>query len=270
MIKNYPFLNPMPRVVAHRGDSHNFPENTIEAFGSAVEMKVDVIETDVHLSKDGHIVIWHDETLDRNTDGSGRIEDFTLKELKKLDAGYTFSPDGGKTFPFRKKGVKLATLDEALNAFPNQRFNVDLKSKEKEIVGVFEKVVVKNNSIDKVLCASFHLKNLNMMRKLNPNILTSLTTIEVVSYLLKQKLSLLPKKEKLLRPLVFQVPVRQWGIEVITKKFVDDLHKIGSVIQVWTINDEKEMRRLFELGVDSVMTDDPATLIEVVNSLNLQ
>ena len=104
------FFDPMPKVVAHRGDSAHFPENTLHAFESAYAMGVDVIETDVHLSKDGEVVIWHDPTLDRNTNGSGMIEEHTLAELKKLDAGYTFTKDGGKTFPFRAQGVQLCTL----------------------------------------------------------------------------------------------------------------------------------------------------------------
>ncbi|NBK24594.1 MAG: glycerophosphodiester phosphodiesterase, partial [Spirochaetia bacterium] len=100
------FFDPMPKVVAHRGDSAHYPENTLHAFESAYAMGVDVIETDVHLSKDGEVVIWHDPTLDRNTNGSGMIEDHTLSELKELDAGYTFTKDDGKTFPFRGKGVQ--------------------------------------------------------------------------------------------------------------------------------------------------------------------
>ena len=123
---NHPFLSPMPRVVAHRGDSKYYPENTIPAFISAREIGVDVIETDVHLTRDGKIVIWHDPTLERNTNGKGTIESHTLSELKALDAGYTFTEDGGKTYPFRGKGVQLATLDEALKALPDTRFNIYL------------------------------------------------------------------------------------------------------------------------------------------------
>ena len=105
------FLSPMPRVVAHRGDSAFFPENTAEAFSSAASLGIDVIETDVHLTKDGEIVIWHDPTLERNTDGKGTLESHTLAELKRYDAGYTFTRDGGKTYPFRGKGVKLMQLE---------------------------------------------------------------------------------------------------------------------------------------------------------------
>ena len=122
------FIMPV-RLIAHRGFSGLAPENTIPAFRSAVEMDIDVIETDIHITKDGRLVIWHDPTLERNTDGKGRIEDHTISELRQFDAGYTFSADGGKTFPFRGKGVRICTLDEALEECPDERFNIDLKTK---------------------------------------------------------------------------------------------------------------------------------------------
>ena len=265
-----PFLQPLPVVVAHRGDSKHYPENTLEAFTSATKMGIDVIETDVHLSKDGVIVIWHDPTLERNTDGKGMVEELTLAELKALDAGYTFTQDHGKTFPFRGKGIRLTTLQEALQACPKQRFNVDLKSKTPAIVDEFIAVVKSLGAEDRVLCASFHLSNLQRMRKLCPEILTSVTTLEVVPLLFRQRLGILPKEVVKGRTLVFQVPVRQWGIEVITASFIRDFHARGAVIQVWTINDRHEMRRLFHLGVDTIMTDDPATVIEIARGMGLR
>ena len=211
------FLDPMPRVVAHRGDSANYPENTLEAFRSAVEMGIDVVETDVHLSKDGVIVIWHDPTLERNTDGKGTLESHTLAELKQYDAGYTFTKDGGKTFPFRGKGVRLCTLEEALTACPEQRFNIDLKTKDLRIVDEFIRVIRKHKAENRVVGASFHLSNLKALRKKAPEILTSVTTAEVVPLLFRQKLHLLPSHFN--RKLIFQVPIKQWGIQVITPSF---------------------------------------------------
>jgi glycerophosphoryl diester phosphodiesterase len=268
---NEHFLNPLPIVVAHRGDSKNYPENTLEAFVSAYHMGIDVIETDVHLSKDGVVVVWHDDTLERNTDGSGLIEDHTLEELKRLDAAFTYTADRGLTYPFRGKGIRIATLAEALEACPGQRFNVDLKSKTPLIVDTFIEVVMSHQAQDRVLCASFHLSNLKLMRRRCPVILTSLTTKEVVPLLARQKLGLLPRHQgPQSRTLVFQVPVRQWGIEVITPSFIKDFHKMGAIIQVWTINDRQEMLRLFRLGVDTIMTDNPAVVIDVARELHLR
>lgn len=253
------FLDPMPRVVAHRGDSANYPENTLEAFISASKLNIDIIETDVHITKDGEIVIWHDPTLERNTDGKGTIESHTLAELKTYDAGYTFTKDGGKTYPFRGKGVKICTLDEALKACPNERFNIDLKSKNPEIVDAFVSVIRENHAENRVCCASFHLSNLKKIRRTAPDILTSITTLEVIPKILfRSFFSNKPFK----RTIIFQVPPEQWHIKVITDKFIKKMHEKGAVIMVWTINKEEEMHRLFSLGVDTIMTDNPRLLIE--------
>ena len=268
MSKFQSFLDPMPRVIAHRGDSKNNPENTIPAFLSAVKMGIDVIETDVHLSRDGVLVIWHDPTLERNTDGRGTIESKSYEELLKYDAGYTFTKDGGKTFPFRGKGIKLCTLDEALKACPDERFNIDLKSKDLRIVDEFIRVIRKNKAERRVNCASFHYSNLCEVRRKAPDILTSITTKEVIPLLIRQKLNILPKEFK--RKIIFQVPRTQAGINVVTPSFVKEMHKRGAVVMVWTINDEKSMRELFEMGVDSVMTDDPALVIKVALDMGLR
>ncbi len=260
------FFSPMPVVVAHRGDSRHYPENTLEAFASAVQMGVDVIETDVHLSRDGYLVIWHDPTLERNTNGSGRIEDHTLQELKELDAGYTFSPDGGKSFPFRGTGIRLATLEEALTAFPHQRFNVDMKSRNPAIVDAFIDVIRRTHAEKRVIAASFAVQTLRRIRRKAPDIQSSLAQAEVIRYLLRFRLGLLPRRLHPTLPTVFQVPTGAGPITLITPRFVKAMHQRGAIIQVWTINEREEMIRLLDMGVDSVMTDDPALLQEVVQS----
>ena len=265
---NESFLSPLPRVVAHRGDSANYPENTLPAFLSGVKMGLDVIETDVHLTRDGEIVIWHDPTLERNTNGSGTLEIHTLRELKQLDAGYTFTKDGGKTFPFRGKGVQLCTLDEALEACPDERFNIDLKSQEEEIVETYIKVIRKHNAENRVCTASFHLNNLKKLRKLAPDLLTSVSTLEVAPLVFRTKLHCLP--DHFDRKIIFQVPVQMYGVKIVTEHFIREMHKRDAVIMVWTINDEKEMERLYSMGVDTIMTDDPALLIKTAERLGLR
>ena len=267
-MSNHSFLEPMPRVIAHRGDSRNYPENTLPAFESAVRMGIDVVETDIHLTKDGVLVIWHDPTLERNTDGSGRIEDHTLEELRRFDAGYTFTQDGGKTFPFRGKGVRICTLAEALEHCPGQRFNIDLKTKCPEIVDEFIKVIREHDAVDRVVGASFHLSNLKRLRRLAPDFLTSITTAEVVPLLFRQKTHTLPKAFK--RKIIFQIPMAAGPVKVVTPAFVKAMHQRGAVVMVWTINDEETMRKLFEMGVDSVMTDDPALVIKVADEMNIR
>ncbi|MBO8442960.1 MAG: glycerophosphodiester phosphodiesterase [Spirochaetes bacterium] len=267
-MSHHSFLEPMPRVIAHRGDSRNYPENTLPAFESAVRMGIDVVETDIHLTKDGVLVIWHDPTLERNTDGRGRIEDHTLEELRRFDAGYTFTQDGGRTFPFRGKGVRICTLAEALEHCPGQRFNIDLKTKCPEIVDEFIKVIREHDAVDRVVGASFHLSNLKRLRRLAPDFLTSVTTAEVVPLLFRQKTHTLPKAFK--RKIIFQIPMAAGPVKVVTPAFVKAMHQRGAVVMVWTINDEETMRRLFAMGVDSVMTDDPALVIKVADEMNIR
>ena len=262
------FLSPMPRIVAHRGDSANYPENTLPAFLSGVRMGIDVIETDVHITRDGEIVIWHDPTLERNTDGEGALEIHTLKELKRLDAGYTFTKDGGKTYPFRGKGIQLCTLSEALEACPDERFNIDLKSQEEDIVERYIDVIRKHNAENRVCTASFHLNNLRKLRRLAPDLLTSVSTLEVAPRVLKTKMHMLPAAFD--RKIIFQVPVRQYGITIINKRFIDEMHRRDAVVMVWTINEEEEMERLYKLGVDTIMTDDPALLIKTAERLGIR
>ena len=267
-MSEYAFLSPMPRVIAHRGDSHNYPENTLPAFRSAVEMGIDVVETDIHITKDGVLVIWHDPTLERNTDGKGRVEDHTLEELRRYDAGYTFTKDGGRTYPFRGKGITICTLAEALQACPDQRFNIDLKTKCPQIVDEFIRVIRQHDAVDRVVGASFHLSNLKRLRRLAPDFLTSVTTAEVVPLLLRQKTHTLPKTFK--RKIIFQIPRQASFIKVVTPSFVREMHRRDAVVMVWTINDEQSMRELFAMGVDSVMTDNPALVIKVAGEMGIR
>lgn len=260
---NRSFFTPMPRILAHRGDSARFPENTLPAFLSAAELGVDVIETDVHLTSDGQIIIWHDDTLDRETDGSGPVEDHTLKELLTLDAGYHFSTDGGQTFPFRGTGIHMLTFEDALQALPHMRFNVDLKTDHTDIAQAFGELVERHQAQDRILCASFHADNLIHVRRKFPDLATSMSRKEVRTLVFMQKLHL-PLWRSAVPGIAFQVPEREGRITVITPGFIRRFHRMGIHIQVWTINDAAAMHRLLDMGVDGIFTDDPRVLIAVL------
>jgi len=156
-------------------------------------------------------------------------------------------------------------LNEALQDCKKQRFNVDLKSKDPKIVEAFTEVIKKNGAQDRVLCASFHLSHLKRVRKETPEILTSVTTLEVLKLLMQQKMHILPKQLDVEKTLVFQVPVAQWGLKVITPQFIEEFHKRKAVIMVWTINDEKTMNSLFDMGVDTIMSDNASLLLSVAS-----
>jgi glycerophosphoryl diester phosphodiesterase len=258
-----PFFSPNPVILAHRGDSAEYPENTLPAFESAQRIGVDVIETDVHLSRDGEVIIWHDETLGRTTDGTGPVERYTYAQLLEFDAAWQFTKDGGKSFPFRGTGVKLLRLAEALEKLPDMRFNVDLKQNDTDLADAFCKLVLDFGAEDRVLCASFHTPVLQYVRRTYPMITTSIAEHEVKRLLIMQKLHI-PIRQKWVPGMAFQVPVSRGGIKVITPGFIRTFHRLGIAIQVWTINDESQMRQLLKMGVDGIFTDNPRLLKQVV------
>lgn len=262
-----PFFTPPPRILAHRGDSANHPENTLPAFLSAAELGVDAIETDMHLTADGRLVIWHDDTLDRGTNGTGVVEQYTLKELRTLDAGYAFTTDGGATFPFRDRGIRIMLLEEALEALPGMRFNIDMKSDDPRIAKEFAGVIRAMRAHDRVLGASFLLRNLKALRRELPDLPTSFAPPEVIRLLLLQRLGLLPRRAWTSGPQrALQVPEYQGRIQVVSKISIKAFQAMGLAVHVWTVNDPKDMRRLLEMGVDGIFTDDPRTLIKILRS----
>ena len=262
----HPFFNKPLRIVAHRGDSANFPENTLPAFKSAAELGVDCIETDVHLTKDGICVIWHDDTVERLIGVKGLVSDKTYKELMSVDAGNKFTQDKGKTFPFRGKGVTIATFDEALKENPEMRFNVDLKDDNIELVHEFAKIVKKNNAQNRVLGASFHNRIIKSIRKIIPEIASSFSETEMRKIVILNKMSILKFHGKFNADAA-QVPEYDNKTKIITKSFIRNLHKKGVKVHVWTVNRKSEMQRFFNMGVDAIITDNPRLLLETANEI---
>lgn len=167
------YFDPVPKVMAHRGDSKFFPENTMPAFLSAAELKVDVIETDIHITIDNHVVIWHDDNLARIANIEGKISEHSYQELLTVDPGYNFSNDGGKTFPFRNKGLKIVEFAELLESLPHVKFNVDLKTKSPMLVQRTIEILKQTASLHRVCLGSFHNSNIKELRRLCPEALTS-------------------------------------------------------------------------------------------------
>ncbi len=254
-------------VFAHRGASKYFPENTLPAFRRAADLGADFIETDVHLTKDGKYVIIHDDTIERITDGQGMVSDYTMDELKRFDAGYNFTNDGGNTYPFRGKGVRLMSLEELLGEFPGQRFNIDLKNKKPEQAGAFIEVLRKFNAFDRVIAASWYCANLKALRNACWEIVTSFSSMEVLWIYFMYKSGLLFFKRSF-RGSALQVP-EKWGqFSLVTRGLLKDLHSKGVRVHVWTVNREDVMRRLIDAGVDGIMSDDPELLLRTLGRLD--
>ena len=258
------FLIPEPRIFAHRGDAAHFPENTLPSFESAIEIGADVIETDVQRSKDGRFMIFHDDTLDRVTDGRGRIGDYKLDELKRFDAGYRYSEDG-ESFPFRGRGITIPSLEEALRGFPQQRFNIDLKADDPSQAGDYCALIRGCNAVERVLTASEFTGNLMAVRRLLPEMATSASHREVANVFFLYRSGLLFLKKDLAAD-ALQIPefYRRW--HVASPGMVRQIRGKGIRVHVLTVNAEADMRRLLDAGVDGIMTDDPRLLKKVIES----
>lgn len=259
------FSGPAPRLFAHRGASARAPENTLESFRLAREQGAPYLELDVHLSADGELVVIHDSSVSRTTGRRGRVENMTLAELRKLDAGYKFTMDHGRTFPYRGKGLKIPTLDEVLETFPEMRITIELKPTR---AGVAEKLAEKlrlHHAEERVIVASSEHELLGRFREVAPRVATSFSKDEVKDFLARLRGGGMDGY----RPpgMAFQVPEYKGLRRVVSKPVIDAVHRLGVEIHVWTVNEPVHIARLLDWGVDGIMTDDPGRAIANVTAL---
>lgn len=252
-----------PLVMAHRGGAGLWPENTAHAFRQSVALGVDVLEMDLHGTSDGALVVIHDATVERTTNGTGRVNALTLAELKKLDAGYRWTNDGGRTFPFRSKGITVPTLREVLDEFPSARLNIDIKQAQPSLVESFCRMLRENRATGRVTVASFSASTLAEFRHACPEVRTSASIDEVFALASDLQAGRDIAADKT-RVRLVQVPERAFGQGWLTAELVAAAHRAGVEIHVWTINEEAAMRRFLALGVDGIMTDYPDKLIALL------
>ncbi|MGO9830019.1 MAG: glycerophosphodiester phosphodiesterase [Myxococcaceae bacterium] len=245
--------------ISHRGGAALAPENTRAAFDAAVERwHTDVLELDVHLTRDGALVVSHDATLERCTNGTGRIAEATLAELQQLDAGYRFTPDGGKTFPFRGQGVRLPSLHEVLRAYPGLPLNLELKA---DTPGAAEALAreVRGMGAGPRVCLGSELDALGQK-------LVALLP-EVAHFYPHQALSQAVLALKAGEPVaedtpysVLDMPYRLGDVVLVDAAFLAAAARVGKWVNVWTVDAEEDMRTLVALGVGGIMTDRPDVL----------
>jgi len=246
--------------LAHRGGKGLWPENTIYGYKNALASGADVLEIDIRRTKEGIIVISHDERVDKTTDGSGEIRTFTLQELQQLDAGYRWSIDG--TYPYRGAGHIIPTLDGVLGQFPDARFNIDIKENTDELIGGLCDLIGKHNAHGRVRVASFHNEAIRKFRKRCPNVPTSAGSAECIRFFILSRLRLTFLYDPPFSAL--QVPSKYGILDVVNSTFIEAAHRKGLEVHAWTINDRNDMRRLIALGVDGIITDYPDRLSEVL------
>jgi glycerophosphoryl diester phosphodiesterase len=246
----FPFLeHPRPIALAHRGGAEEAPENTMAAFENARRLGLRYVETDVQLSRDGALLTFHDDRLDRVTDRRGAIADLPWSELRGARV------HGREAIPH---------LEEALDAFPEQRFVIELKTDR--TVEPLTEAIRRTGAIDRVCVGSFSDARIRRARKiLGPRLCTSLGRLGV----LRLRLASLGLPCGGFVEAAAQVPVRHHGLPVVDKRMLATARARGIQIQVWTVNREAEMEHLLDLGVDGIMTDRPSLLKAVLKRRGL-
>ncbi|MEC8721416.1 MAG: glycerophosphodiester phosphodiesterase [Candidatus Thermoplasmatota archaeon] len=258
-----------PLIIAHRGGSITFPENTMAAFEGAAKLGVDVIEMDFQLTSDDKLVTMHDDSVDRTTNGTGLVREMDLEQIQNLDASTNFLDINGDN-PWIDTHLPPLTIEQVLDRFLNSphRLSFEIKNEgvEGEIAAEVMYEAIRMRQMEKrVEIGSFHIESLYAMRNLSKgSIATSGAESEI------QKCILLPMLQLdrwWLDPgpaSVLQIPMEWDGINLATKGIVDRAHQHGQAVQFWTINERESMDHLIEIGADGIMTDDPILLREAV------
>ncbi|EGL83577.1 glycerophosphoryl diester phosphodiesterase [Caldalkalibacillus thermarum TA2.A1] len=284
---DYPFFegDKKPLVIAHRGGAALAPENTLLAFEQALELGVDVIEFDAHMTRDGHLVVIHDETVDRTTDGEGRVDALTLDQIKALDAAYTFRDIRGN-YIFRNQGVTIPTVEEVFKAFPSARMLIELKYAEpdEESPGYFPGVIGAGETVKQVMARK--LWELIEAYNMEDQVLVASFDDEILSYFQSYAQGRVPivagQQEairfafyhktflsRLYRPQadVMSLPPEHNFFNLTDQRLINGAKKLNMPIFYWTINEEEVIRDLLLKGVDGIITDRPDLLIRVMNEM---
>ena len=247
-----------PLVFAHRGGRAIGPENTLVAFDLGVANGADGMELDVHLSRDGRVVVCHDPTVDRTTDGRGPLADRTAAELAALNATVRYGTDLEHAWTGARAGIP--TLDDVLARYPEARVIVEIKDGTDACAAAVVDSVRSARALDRVCVGSFSLRALLAVRAREPQLVTGAAPKEGQRALVRSWIGLGPGR---VAYRAFQVPEQAGRLKVITPRFIRAVHKIDAAIYVWTINEPADMRRLFDWGVDGIITDRPDVAVEV-------
>jgi glycerophosphoryl diester phosphodiesterase len=253
--------------IAHRGGARLAPENTMLAFRQAVETYgTDMIETDVHLTRDGEVVVFHDDTLGRCTDGFGPLSDRTWAELSSLDAGYRWTEDGA-TFPFRGQGARIPRLVEVLRAFPDLRLNVDLKPAVPGLAEAFVGVVRAEKATGRICAGSEHDALAATLADLAPELCLFYPRRALTDLVTAIHRKRTPPDDP--RFLVLDMPYRLGPLPIVNGRLLGVAARMGRWVNVWTVDDERDMRRLARLGVGGIMTDRPDRLRAILEETRM-
>jgi glycerophosphoryl diester phosphodiesterase len=256
------FAGATPRVFGHRGAAGLAPENTLPSFALALALGADMLELDVHASRDGVIVVIHDPSLERTTNGTGAVREHSLYELQELDAGHHFTRNGND-YPYRGHGLRIPTLEALLKDFPLAYCNIEIKQAEPPIVAQVVEVIQRLGAQHRVLLAAEDDTIMQEIHHLAGDIATSFSAVEVADFISRVQTGNWAGYRPSGRAL--QIPPRFNDIELVTTETVAAAHRCGLEVHVWTINDADEMKGLLALGVDGIISDVPGLARVVVN-----
>ena len=246
-----------PVPIAHRGSRLLWPENTMLGFQRVYDLGFRHFETDLHLTSDGVLVCFHDDVVERTTDGTGAVSALTLAELQALDAGYRHAESG--SYPFRGQGIAVPTLEEVLEEFPDVGLVVDMKA-----TGLAEPLAQLVDQLgvgDRLIVGSFSDERLEVFRELTSGqVATSTGPMAARMWLLSSRVG----RGGGGNADALQVPTQLRGVRVVDKKLVRAAHDAGLQVHVWTVNDTDEMIRLLDLDVDGLISDRPDLLKDVL------
>lgn len=251
-----------PLVIAHRGGKGLWPENSLFAFERASALGVDMLEMDVHLSSDGELVVIHDRTLERTTDGEGPVAALSLEQLQALDAGYRWSADGGQSYPYRDQGVRIPRFIEVLERFPSIAKVIEIKVPDVGMEAQLCEALTAHQQLDRVIVGSFYDRSLQLFREQCPGVATSAGPGSVRLLVALNWLGL----ANLLSPSyqALQIPEAHDGLQVASPRLLKNAQERGLNVQLWTINEQPDMRRLLDLGAHALITDYPDRALQVL------
>lgn len=249
-------------MFGHRGAAGLAPENTLPSFALGAALGAPYLELDVHGTRDGAIVVLHDPTLERTTNGDGPVAELSLAALQRLDAGYQFTYDGAH-FPYRGQDIRVPLLRDVLRAFPQRHLNIEIKQASPPIVEAVLDVIRDAGALDRCLLAAEHDEIMAGIRAAaGDRIVTSMSTGDVIEFMNRFGAGDWGGYAPAGRAL--QIPVSFEGLDLITADTVAAAHRLGLEIHAWTINDADEMKRLVALGVDGIISDLPGLAVAVL------
>jgi glycerophosphoryl diester phosphodiesterase len=254
-----PFLAGAPLLIAHRGGAALAPENTMIAFGRARDWwRAELLELDVQSTRDGEAVVIHDPTLERTTDGEGPVAEHTLDEIRTLDAGFRFTPDGGESFPFRGRGIGVPTLAEVLAASPDLRVIIEIKDGRTQD-RVWESIR-ECDAVDRVLIAAGDSRNRATLSDYPVPVSAGKTEIRLLVVQLRLgRILHAPAIDAL------QVPDVWEGRRIVTPELIAAADGLNVPVHVWTVNEIADMERLLDWGAAGLVTDRPDRLARLLN-----